>query len=294
MGRFLMSPWKELIQTKNLSLLGLRETLEGGQSFTWNATSAFSWIGSFESKVVELKFSEKIIFWRTSLIHQAEESQVLDYLWLDQSYEDAIDNLPWRSDLVLAQCMKSIPGLTILNQPLEEMLFYFLLSSAKSIPQIKEAGYLVCKNYGVSLGKDLWGFPGWKKLADIEEEELRKLKLGYRAKYVHQVAQELRNDSEFLPRVLNADYENAHALLTSLPGVGPKIADCTLLFGGKKPQAFPIDTWISKTLDTHYKLSSLNLAQKVLFARAHFGKFCGLAQQFLFSAERLGLIKDRE
>jgi N-glycosylase/DNA lyase len=79
--------------------------------------------------------------------------------------------------------------------------------------------------------------------------------------------------------------------LIKLPGVGPKIADCALLFGGKKTQAFPIDTWISKALDAHYNLNSFNHEQKVLFARTHFGKFCGLAQQFLFSGERLGIIK---
>ena len=83
-----MSPWKELIETKNITLLGLSETLEGGQSFNWNSTSENSWIGSFNSKVVELKFSEDVIFWRTSLSHQAKEEDVLNYLWFDRTYPD--------------------------------------------------------------------------------------------------------------------------------------------------------------------------------------------------------------
>ena len=286
-----MSPWKELIKIQNLSLLGLRETLEGGQSFSWYPTSEISWIGSFKSKVVELKFLNNNILWRTSLEYAATESDILNYLWLDQTYLEAVNNLPWRSDLVLAQCVQALPGLTILNQPLEETLFYFLLSSAKSIPQIKEAGFLVCKNFGTSLGKNLWGFPGWKKLATLEEQDLRNLKLGYRAKYVHQVAKVFEQDPQYLLRVTQSDYENAKSSLVKLPGVGPKIADCALLFGGRKTQAFPIDTWISKALDAHYNLNSFNHEQKVLFARKHFGKFCGLAQQFLFSGERLGIIK---
>lgn len=286
-----MSPWKELIETKNITLLGLSETLEGGQSFNWNSTSENSWIGSFNSKVVELKFSEDAIFWRTSLSHQAKEDDVLNYLWFDRTYDQAINNLPWRSDPILAQCIKNIPGLTILNQPLDEMLFYFLLSSAKSIPQIKEVGNLVCKQYGNYLGHNMWSFPGWLKLAEVKEDALRKLKMGYRAKYVHQVANVLKDDPKFLSRVLESDYKTARSLLITLPGVGPKIADCALLFGGKKTEAFPIDTWISKTLDHHYDLSTFSLDQKVLFAQLHFGKFAGLAQQFLFSAERLKIIR---
>ena len=76
-----------------------------------------------------------------------------------------------------------------------------------------------------------------------------------------------------------------------VPGIILILAVVLLLFGGKKTQAFPIDTWISKALDAHYNLNSFNHEQKVLFARTHFGKFCGLAQQFLFSGERLGIIK---
>lgn len=286
-----MSPWKELIQPTNVSLLGLCETLEGGQSFSWNKTSDFSWIGSFSSKLVEIKFLEGKIFWRTSLSFPICEAELINYFWLGPSYDEAVDNLPWRSDSVLAQCVQTLPGLTILNQPLEETLFYFLLSSAKSIPQIKEAGFLVCKNFGTPLGKNLWSFPGWKKLATLEEQDLRNLKLGYRAKYVHQVAKVFEQDPQYLSRVIQSDYEDAKSSLIKLPGVGPKIADCALLFGGKKTQAFPIDTWISKALDSHYNLNSFNHEQKVLFARTHFGKFCGLAQQFLFSGERLGIIK---
>ena len=286
-----MSPWKELIEARNLSLLGFRETLEGGQSFSWYPTSETSWIGSFKSKVVELKFSDNMIFWRTSLKHKASEAEIINYLWLDKSYESAVNNLPWRSDSVLAQCIQALPGLTILNQPLEETLFHFLLSSAKSIPQIKEAVFLVCKNFGTPLGNNLWGFPGWQVLSEVEEKELRELKLGYRAKYVCGVAKILQEDPAYLKKISRLPYQEAKSKLISLPGVGPKIADCALLFGAKQTEAFPVDTWISKTLDMHYNLESFNPVQKIIFARSHFGKFCGLAQQFLFSGERLGLIQ---
>ena len=78
-------------------------------------------------------------------------------------------------------------------------------------------------------------------------------------------------------------------MLLNLPGVGPKIADCCLLFGASRTNAFPIDTWISKTLEMHYGLGGWSNNQQAHFAIKHYGKHAGLAQQFLFSAERLGL-----
>ena len=81
--------------------------------------------------------------------------------------------------------MKKLPGLRILRQPMDEVLFVFLLSSVKSIPQIKEMKELVARKYGEPLELDHWSFPGWERLAEVSEEELRGLKMGYRAKYVH-------------------------------------------------------------------------------------------------------------
>jgi len=288
---FSMFPWKELAKPKNISLLGLKETLEGGQSFTWSATDYGTWLGSFRSKLVELKLVNGVIHWRTSKQFPATQNEILEYLWLDKTYDDAVQNLPWRSDSILAQCIQSLPGLTILNQPFEEMLFYFLLSSAKSIPQIKELGYLVSQKFGIQLAPNIWSFPGWQVLSQVKEKELRELKLGYRAKYVCGVASILNDEPTFLNTIINLPYPEAKSKLVSLPGVGPKIADCALLFGAKKSEAFPVDTWIAKTLDRHYNLESFSPVQKIIFARSHFGKFCGLAQQFLFSGERLGLIK---
>ena len=286
-----MSPWKRLAVPLKISLAGLRETLQGGQSFSWNATSVCSWIGVFNSKVAELKLTDGIIYWRTLPEFPVSREELLEYLWLDESYEKAVNDLPWRSDLVLGQCIHALPGLTILNQPLDEMLFYFLLSSAKSIPQIKEIGSMVCQKFGKKLTDGIWSFPGWETLSQVSESELRNLKLGYRAKYVFGVAGILKEEPTFLTHVMESSYKEAKCLLMTLPGVGAKIADCALLFGSRKTEAFPIDTWISKALDRHYRLDSFTQIQKVLFARNHFGVFCGLAQQFLFSGERLRIIK---
>lgn len=285
-----MSPWKEFLKSKNLSLLGLKETLEGGQTFSWSSKSTNSWIGCINSKIVELKFENEMLFWRTSNQHAVSESEIKKYFWLDKTYDQAVKELPTLSDPVLNKCVHALPGLTILKQPLDETLFYFILSSAKSIPQIKETGLLVCKNWGKALGHNLWSFPGWSKLADVPESELRILKLGYRAKYVAKTARFISDHQGWLESIPKRTYDDAKTELLRLPGVGEKVADCVLLFGGNFLQAFPVDTWIEKSLDRRYSLADWKTNQKIHFARIHFGRFAGLAQQFLFSAERLGIL----
>ena len=271
------------------SLLGLEETLLGGQSFSWTATTASSWKGVIGKSVVELRLTKDKLTWRTGRKYPFSEKELRDYLWLDPSYDDAIDSLPWRSDPVLDRCMKALSGLRILRQPMDEVLFVFLLSSVKSIPQIKEMKDLVAKKYGDELDSNLWSFPGWERLSKIAEEDLRALKLGYRAKYVRAVARFLADEPSWLAEVVSQTHEVAKEKLLTLPGVGPKVADCCLLFGAAKTQAFPIDTWISKAMEIRYGLGGWSMTQQAHFAFKHYGKHAGLAQQFLFSGERLGL-----
>jgi len=272
-----------------MSHLGLEETLLGGQSFSWTATTESSWKGVIGKSVVELRLSEEKLEWRTGEKFSFTEKKLRDYLWLDPSFADAVDSLPWRSDPVLERCMKALPGLRILRQPMDEVLLVFLLSSVKSIPQIKEMKELVARKYGEPLELDLWSFPGWEKLAKIPEAELRGMKMGYRAKYVIGVANQIAKNPSMLRDVVEQPYEEAKAKLLKLPGVGPKVADCCLLFGASRTNAFPIDTWISKAMEMRYDLRGWSNNQQTHFAFKHYGKHAGLAQQFLFSGERLGL-----
>lgn len=216
-------------------------------------------------------------------------AEVLRYLTLDTSYEDIITELPWRSDLVLEEAIQCFRGLRILKQPLGETLFCFLLSSVKSIPQIKELCLLTARKYGEEIIPGAHALPTWARLAEVKEVDLRKLKFGYRAKYVTATAHRLAKEPDFLSIVEAVPYEEARALLMELPGVGGKVADCALLFGAGKLEAFPVDTWIAKALAARYGLVDWKLDQLAAFGRAHFGKFAGLAQQFLFSAERRNL-----
>ena len=133
---------------------------------------------------------------------------------------------------------------------------------------------------------NLYAFPGWKKLQSLSEMKARNLGLGYRAKYLVGTAEIIGPNPNFLSDLRSLPYLEAKNKLMELPGVGPKVADCVLLFGAEKQEAFPIDTWILQSLQKQYGIKDWKISQMDDFARIHFGAYAGLAQQFLFSYQR--------
>ena len=285
--------WEPIGPVNAFSLIGLRETLLGGQSFSWSAKEEDQWIGVIENSVVELRWIAGQLQWRCSGPVPLRKKELLHYLWLDDSYFKAVDSLPWRSDETLHQAIQRFPGLRILRQPIEETLMVFLLSSAKSIPQIKKLRAKTNQLLGDELIEGMHAFPGWHRLKGLSEKEARSLGMGYRAKYLVGTARHLEKNPQFLQSLRKLPYSQARLKLMELPGVGPKVADCVLLFGGQKNQAFPIDTWILQSLKKQYSMSDWKISQMQEFARIHFGQHAGLAQQFLFSYQRI-LSQDTE
>ena len=270
----------------SISYVGLEESLLGGQSFSWTQSAQNQWTGVIGQAVVQLKWNDGLVYWISSNINLVSKKELLEYLWLDSSYDEAINSLPWRSDCVLKSAMDQFAGLRILRQPMDETLFVFLLSSAKSIPQIKVLREKTYQLLGENLGNGLYAFPGWKRLKDLTEKTARDLGMGYRAKYVTGVAKFLFQRAGWMDSLAGLNYLEAKKKLLELPGVGPKVADCVLLFGGKKNEAFPIDTWILQSLESQYGMNGWKADQMQDFARIHFGTYSGLAQQFLFSFQR--------
>ncbi len=278
--------WKTIGPVDALTLNGLEETLMGGQSFAWSRCSDNEWIGVIAKSIVRLRWDKGRLFWQASGIEPMKEEALREYLWLDESYQDALNCLPWRSDPILKEAMDAFPGLRILRQPLDEVLLVFLLSSAKGIAQIRQLRDRVNRLLGEDLGNGMHSFPGWEKLRGLSETQARDLGMGYRAKYLVAVARFLENRPQWLDDLRKSSYQRARQRLMELPGVGPKVADCVLLFGAARIEAFPIDTWIAQSLIRQYGLARWSLERMGEFARIHFGEYGGLAQQFLFSFQR--------
>ena len=200
------------------------------------------------------------------------------------------DALPWRSDAHLAACLRAFPGLRILRQPFGETLLGFVCSATKQIPQIKQMLALLAARHGRPLaphgGDGRRALPTWTELAAVSGDQLRACALGFRARHVAGIAARLATEPGWLETTEHAPYPEAKARLLELPGVGEKIADCVLLFGAGRLEAFPVDTWIIKAMERRYGLAGWSAAQIAHFGRVHFGPQAGLAQQYLFAWER--------
>ncbi len=288
----------------------LRETVDGGQSFRWHRvptngepSSRGLWIGTWSGHLVELRLHDRAVEWRGA--DRGAPAAVHRYFACERDWAALTDSLPWRSDPHLAQCIAAFPGLRILRQPFGETLLGFLCSATKQIVQIKQMCALLAERHGAPLtprktrhpqgpasGKTepanpvVRSLPTWTELAQIPEKDLRACLLGFRARYIAETARFLASRPGWLDETEALPYLAAKARLMELPGVGEKVADCVLLFGAGKLEAFPVDTWVLKSLARRYGLDGWKPAQVAHFGRTHFGPLAGLAQQFLFSWER--------
>ncbi len=294
------SDWQKLSGDWHPSPDVLAETLDGGQSFRWHHADGV-WTGSWAVCVAQLRLRDGALQWRapTPLV-KTVATALPRYLALDRDWTGLTGSLPWRSDAHLAQCVAAFPGLRILRQPFGETLLGFLCSATKQIVQIKRMCALLAERHGAPLvervdpnalnervgGNTFHRLPSWTHLADIPEKKLRACLLGFRAKYIHGTAKFLAARPGWLEETESLPYAAAKARLLELPGVGEKIADCVLLFGAGRLEAFPVDTWVLKSLARRYGLDGWKPAAVAHFGRTHFGPLAGLAQQYLFAWER--------
>jgi len=263
-----------------------RETLDGGQAFRWRLIEDGVAEGMWLDHFVRLKCRAD---GHVSIdpATPVDAAVVAGYLDLETDYAARIDALPWRSDVVVDSLRQRWGGLRLLRQPLEEVLLGFICSSTKQIVQIKAMLETLATRFGQPVAGSPWNrLPTWRELSTVSEEELRACALGYRARYVKAVADFLADHPAFLHRVSALPYPEAKTALISLPGVGEKVADCVLLFGDARWEAFPVDTWIDKILRQSYGLEKWNRSQLAEFARIHFGPHAGLVQQWMFAEAR--------
>ncbi len=293
------SGWQPLaLSGPPLSADVLAETLDGGQAFRWRWDDGI-WTGIFDRSVVRLRLDPTgKLHWSAPIALATSAGPAFaHYFDVARDPRELADSLPWRSDVHLAACLAAFPGLRILRQPFGETLLGFLCSATKQIVQIKQMIALVAERHGTPLESNpspiadrplpsAFRLPSWPELALIPEAELRACQFGFRARFIHQTAQFLSADPGWLEATEKLPYAEAKERLCSLPGVGEKIADCVLLFGANRLEAFPVDTWILKAMAARYGLHGWKPAQVAQFGRAHFGPRAGLAQQYLFAYER--------
>ena len=253
-----------------------------GQCFRWEPEPDGSYTGVAFSKVVNISVSDDSVVIKNI---NAEEfgSKWRAYLDLDTDY-NAIKNI-LKSDENVKLAMDFGWGIKILNQEIFECLISFIISTQNAIPRIKKIVAKLSEMYGEKIefnGKVYYAFPSLEKLSAVTEADLSPLKAGYRAAYIADAIQKIKSGEVDLDRVKQMSYTDAKKELMKIKGVGPKVADCVLLFSCGKKEAFPIDVWVKRTVQTLYLDESANEKKISAFASEHFGEYAGVAQQYLF------------
>ncbi len=186
-----------------------------------------------------------------------------------------------------------LPGLRILRQPAWEALCTFLLSQNNNTARIGKLVRAMCTRYGArveAFGREIYAFPEPEALSSAGAEALRALGCGYRAEYLAGTAQMVLEGFP-LEELADMPYEDAREKLMELPGVGPKVADCVLLFGCGHLSAYPVDVWVARLSRAWLGIEGKTSRALADNARARFGPHAGILQQYLFHCARCGLIE---
>ena len=188
------------------------------------------------------------------------------------------------------KALEMLPGLKVLNQPAWEALIAFILSANNNVKRIRSLVMKLCETYGdsYSFGSHrLYGFPTSKTLAKLDPNELKtQVTCGYRAEYLVETAKMITDGFE-LDSLREMSLETARRELMKLKGVGPKVADCVLLFGCGHADAFPVDVWVARLMESWFGVTG-SREHVCAEARRLLGEHCGLIQQALFHAARTG------
>ena len=221
---------------------------------------------------------------------------VMHYFALDHPLAAICDSFP--KDPAMNAARDFCCGLRIIRQPKWECLATFICSSMKQVAHIRQISLALRKRFGEQReisNRLVYTFPPARCLAQTSEKELLKCKLGYRAKNLRATARRVSSGQADLEAWSALSDAELRTKLCALPGVGPKIANCVMLFAYERLRAFPIDVWIERVLREHYFLRRKKMTAQRLraFSKTYFGKHGGYAQQYLFHHARTGRRVDR-
>ncbi|NDA09322.1 MAG: hypothetical protein EBZ07_00550 [Verrucomicrobia bacterium] len=256
--------------------LDLASTLLGGQSFCWNETSPGSFTGWIQGMPVTLMVKHRQLLWNNPLLSPFRLEQ---YLSLDLDLESLL--VPCRQDPWLPRAREAFPGLRPLREDPWECLANFICSSLKQIVQIRQINERLRRFFGGPQRN----FPSPQRLAKAGEKALRQCQLGYRAKHLAATAKILAQEPQRLQIPDRWPTEQAAEHLEQLPGVGPKISRCVLLYAYGRWDAFPVDVWVTRLLHHLYfpgRRRTLRPGDWEAWSQQQFGPARGLAQLSLF------------
>jgi N-glycosylase/DNA lyase len=266
----------------------LDQTLACGQVFRWDLSADGWWYGVVNDKVIKIRQDGP-----TLAFEGADTAFIRQYFSLDLDITKVIKNID--QDPFIHTAIKRCSGLRLVRQPPWECLISYICSTNSNIPTIRRRIASIAELFGKAIefeGKTYHTFPEPASISCGGDDGLTVCKLGYRQPYVFRTSCSIENEKQWEETLFSLPYEDARKELMQLHGVGPKAADCILLFAFQKYEAFPVDVWIRRIMQQNY-LPALDLAAGLTnrdydtirrFGREHFGEYCGYAQEYLFAA----------
>ena len=278
---------------KNQDAFELRHIFDCGQCFRWNEEVDGSYTGVFGRNVLNVqKHQDEIIF--KGIVSGDIKKIVTYYFDLDRDYTKIKENLS-KIDENVKLSVEYGEGIRILNQELIETILSFIISANNNIPRIKGIIERICQNYGDKIEwnkKIYYTFPTLDQLKNVSVEEFRNLGAGFRDRRLYETIHMLLDGTVNISGLyVEKDTQKVRDELLKLSGVGPKVADCILLFSDlKRFDVFPIDVWVRRVMNELYiknpDETKVNKKQIEKIAKEKFGALEGLAQQYLFYWKR--------
>lgn len=245
----------------------LEQILGCGQCFRWHHLADDSWQGAVGGRSVRITAE--------NLPHVLQDPFWAHYFDAETDYA-AIRAGFARKSPVLAEAVRFAPEIRILNQEPWEAFCSFILSQCNNIRRIQGMVERLCKAYGTPAGGGSFTFPAAEVLAEVPEQELRALGLGFRAPYVLDAARRVTAGELDFSALKTMPLWEVHQKLEKTCGVGPKVADCALLYGLHRLEAFPMDVWMKRAMKAFFPGKTPDW----------FGPYAGVAQQYIFHFSR--------
>jgi N-glycosylase/DNA lyase len=283
--------------------LSLDFSLNCGQAFRWGRLADGAWAGVVWDRAVWVRRSGRFIELRAWPPLPDPPGWFSGYFRLDVDLRALYARFE-RAHPYLAEAIRLFPGLRVLGQPPAEVLLSYALSVSNSVPRIARAIEVLSRRFGQHIvtldGVDYYAFPPAYVLAglNLPDPELAAVTgAGWRLENLKRVAGALVARGEgWLGGLKGRPYEEVHAELVALPGVGPKIADCVCLFGLGFDEAVPVDTHIwalaRELFGAAIPARTLTPATYRLVSRLYrerFGRYAGWAQEYLYHWRRVRL-----
>jgi N-glycosylase/DNA lyase len=263
----------------------LENTLTCGQIFRFYKQDNFSYDVILDDRVVNLSVDNNVLFVESNE-EEDLENKIKKYLDLENDYS-IIDNYLVSKDKNIKNAVEFSKGLNMINQSHFETFMEYIISANNSVTNIANAVNNISKKYGKKVifnKKEYYLFPSYTDLKDVTIEEYRTCKVGFRDKYLYEFVKKLNENIISLDYIDSLNTVDALNYLMQNKGIGPKVASCILLFSYKRYDVFPIDTWVKKIMKERYNIEGEENIRK--FSKEIYGKYCGIAIQYLFNESR--------